>query len=192
MEGEEATDSQSSSVQLIAWGLSNSLIFETLRAAWPSSAAAPLSFLMRTNTLLLVAVLALLVPAALSVDLDLSIDQTSGAFKVIVDGTTWLASGDVGLYSNGWISTAPNDTTLNMISRQDGYSDDRLGVYHYTNFIWLTPSRTPMVTSIKQYRDFPAIAFEQSFPQGVSSTTYDVPTFPSFPLRILLFETHSM
>lgn len=122
-------------------------------------------------TLLLVAV------CTRALVLDLAIDQTSGSFKVLIDGTSWLASGDVGFYSGGWISTAPNDTQLNMISRQEGASADRLGVYHYTSFIWLSPQRLPMVTTIKQYRDFAGIAFEQSFPQGVTSTSYEFFSF---------------
>lgn len=130
-------------------------------------------------------VLALLLLASLSrgVQLSLAIDQNSGSFKVLADGVSWLSSGDTGFYSNGWVSTTGNDSTLMLVSRQSGDDQDKIGVFHYTNFIWISPARVPMVTSLRAYRDFPAVAFQQSFPQGLTSTAY-VTSFSSLFLLI--------
>lgn len=128
-----------------------------------------------TRISLLISIVLLLAPVPTrSVDLSIAIDQNTGAFKVQLDGVSWLASGDFGFYSAGWASTAANDSALSLISTQQGGGADLLGPYHYTSFIWLSPSRIPMVTTIREYHDFPGAVFEQSFPQGLSATTYVV------------------
>jgi len=139
----------------------------------------------RVGFLLLTLSLFLATHSGHAINVQVQVD-TSGEYELLVNGNTWLKSGDYAIRFNNQLYTSSNKTlVLKSTSKTQG--SDKFGQFTQIQLTW-GAEQILWYTSFKSYDSLPVILFTQDFPRGLEGTASGnnndiISAFPTFQIE---------